>query len=86
MRQLIYPINNTDVGGGELKDVDFKSHETTNITFPLGLEYNITGSSNTKVLVDLASKCGVIPGTSKSDITVDYKATVRFLIASRARM
>ncbi|KAI0727231.1 hypothetical protein C8Q72DRAFT_876512 [Fomitopsis betulina] len=73
---LFYPINNTDVGGGEVKNVDFKSHETTNFTFPLNLEYNITGTSNTKVLVDLATKCGVIPGTSKSDITVDYTATV----------
>ena len=60
-----------------MKNVDFKSDETTNITFPLSLEYDVTASSNTKVLVDLASKCGVIPGTSSSDITVDYKATVR---------
>lgn len=68
-----------------MKNVDFKSHETTNFTFPLNLEYNITGTSNTKVLVDLATKCGVIPGTSKSDITVDYTATVCSPIVCRAR-
>ncbi|KAH9934736.1 uncharacterized protein B0H18DRAFT_869232 [Fomitopsis serialis] len=73
---LFYPINNTAVGGGSLKNVDFRSHETTNITFPLDLKYNITGSSSTNVLVDLAQKCGVLPGSSKSDITINYKATV----------
>ncbi|TFY64869.1 hypothetical protein EVJ58_g2336 [Rhodofomes roseus] len=73
---LFYPINNTAVGGGSLKNVDFKTDETTNVTFPLDLKYNITGSSSTSVLVDLANKCGVIPGSSKSDITINYKATV----------
>ncbi|KZT68124.1 hypothetical protein DAEQUDRAFT_671885 [Daedalea quercina L-15889] len=73
---LFYPINNTAVGGGSLTNVDFKSHETTNITFPLDLKYNITGSSNTEVLLDLAKKCGIVSGSSKTDITVNYKATV----------
>lgn len=75
---LFYPLNNnkTAVGGGEKKDVDFRSHQETNVTFPAQLLYNVTDDPNFSILVDLAKKCGVVPGVASSDVTLDYTAIV----------
>jgi len=68
---LIYPINNTPIGGGSLSNVVFKSGENTNITFPFAVNYKTSADPGGKILSDLATKCG-----SKSDVTVNYKITV----------
>ena len=73
--KIFYPINNTHVGGGELKNVDFQSNQQTNVTFPFSLDYIASNDPQYKVLLDLSEKCGVTGG-AQSDITVNYKLTV----------
>ncbi|PAV24018.1 hypothetical protein PNOK_0108600 [Pyrrhoderma noxium] len=71
---LTYPINNTDVGGGEKDNIVFKSHTQTTFQFPFTLTYNLSDDTNKSVLEDLLSKCG-ITGT-KENIDIDYKITL----------
>jgi hypothetical protein len=73
--QIFYPINNTNVGGGNATDITFNSHSETNFTFPFTISYQKSLDPNDKILVDIATKCGFIGG-SKSPITVDYKISV----------
>lgn len=77
LSQLFYPLNNTPIGGGEMNKIDFRSHTQTNFTFPMALQYNISADPGFNILIDLAKKCGIVPGTSASDVTVNYKITVR---------
>ncbi|EIN07222.1 hypothetical protein PUNSTDRAFT_53598 [Punctularia strigosozonata HHB-11173 SS5] len=72
---LHYPINNTDVGGGSKKNIDFEAHSNKTFDFPISLEYTLADDPNSAILADLATKCGFIGG-SKSDITVDYDITL----------
>jgi hypothetical protein len=74
--KIFYPINNTHVGGGQLDNIVFRSKEQTNITFPFALDYQASNDPNYQVLTSLAEKCGV-NGGAQSDITVNYKITVR---------
>jgi len=72
---IFYPINNTPIGGGNETDITFDSHSQTNFTFPFMIAYQKSLDPNNKILVDIATKCGFIGGTS-SPITVDYKITL----------
>lgn len=72
---IIYPINNTHIGGGELKDVVFRSNQQTNITFPFSINYIASNDPGYHVLLDLSQKCGVSAGARK-DISVNYKITL----------
>ncbi|KAI0928717.1 hypothetical protein AcW1_005884 [Taiwanofungus camphoratus] len=74
--ELFYPLNNTPIGGGEMNKIDFRSHTQTNFTFPMALQYNISADPGFNILIDLAKKCGIVPGTSASDVTVNYKITL----------
>ncbi|KAG2078145.1 hypothetical protein BDR04DRAFT_1124702 [Suillus decipiens] len=76
--QAYYPINNTLVGNGTENDITFNSNSQTNITFPFSLEFST--STNSGVLTDLASKCGVGGGAAE-DITLnlDIKVGLRVL-------
>jgi len=68
---IIYPINNTAIGNGTSKNIDFPSHSSRNFTFPFTIYYTTAIDPNNAILIDLATKCGIL-GT-KSDITVNYK-------------
>lgn len=72
--QIIYPINNTNVGQGILNNVVIHSNAQTNLTFPFSLDYIISIDPQHLILVDLAQKCGLVG--SKSNISVNYKITV----------
>lgn len=72
---IFYPINNTDIGGGNATDITFRSHSQTNFTFPFTIAYQKSLDPNNKILVDIATKCGFIGG-SRSQITVNYKITL----------
>jgi hypothetical protein len=74
LRQIFYPINNTAIGGGDSKNIVIKSNQQTNFTFPFAINYKTSLDPRNLILVDLATKCGVLG--AKSDITVDYKITV----------
>ncbi|KAH9981041.1 hypothetical protein BGW80DRAFT_1268067 [Lactifluus volemus] len=69
---IIYPINNTLIGNGTLKNVDLPSHTTTTFTFPFSLHYTEAIDPNRAILEDLIAKCG----GSQKDLTITYKLTV----------
>ena len=73
--KLLYPINNTPVGGGIANNIDFKSRSQTNFTFPFVLTYNSTQAEASAIFSDLATKCGVTGG-AKSNLNINYKITV----------
>jgi len=72
---LTYPIDNTPVGNGTKSAITFHSNSQTNFTLPFNVTYSTADDPNDKILVDIATKCGVI-GSSKSDITIDYEITL----------
>jgi LEA14-like dessication related protein len=80
---ITYPINKTDIGGGSAKDLTFQSHSNQTFTFPFVISYKKSLDPNNDILVDLATKCGVI-GSNKSNISVNYKITlgIRFLFVT----
>jgi len=72
---IIYPINNTNIGGGNETDITFHAHSQTNFTFPFTISYKKSLDPSSKIIADIATKCGFIGG-SKSQITVNYKLTL----------
>ena len=70
--QIIYPINNTLIGNGTLKNVVLPSHATTTFTFPFSLDYTEAIDPNHAILEDLLTKCA----GSQQDLTITYKLTV----------
>ncbi|CAK5277661.1 unnamed protein product [Mycena citricolor] len=77
--QIFYPINNTAIGNGTLNNINIQSKSTTNFTFPFEIQYSTAIDPNSKILLDLATKCGVLPGAT-SQLTVDYKITLALRI------
>jgi len=72
---IFYPINNTDIGGGNATDITFHTHSQTNFTFPFMIAYQKSLDPNNLILVDIATKCGFIGG-SRTQIKVNYKITL----------
>jgi len=77
--ELLYPINNTKIGGGNTT-INFKSRSQTNFSFPIDFSYNTSNDQQGVILHDLAAKCGV--GGTKSNLDIDYKIFlgIRFFI------
>ncbi|KAJ7271905.1 hypothetical protein B0H12DRAFT_1091939 [Mycena haematopus] len=73
--QIFYPINDTPIGNGTAKNVVFGSSAETNFTFPFSINYSTSIDPKNLILLDLAEKCGIL-GTTKSDLTVNYKITI----------
>jgi len=76
---LVYPIDNYPVGGGEQTGINIRSNSQTNFTFPFSLNYNTSDSSGTPVLNDIVAKC-----RASQDLTVNYelKLSLRIVIVS----
>jgi len=70
-----YPIGQTRVGSGELTNVNFPSHSTTNLTFPFSITYDPTLDKDQTILSDIASRCGLL-GAPKTPISVNYAVTL----------
>lgn len=69
-----YPVGNvSSIGGGNLTNVEFKSHTTTELAFPFIIDYQLADDPNFVIAQDLANKCGFLPGSTKTDIKVNYK-------------
>ncbi|TCD64547.1 hypothetical protein EIP91_003985 [Steccherinum ochraceum] len=75
---VFYPINNTHIGGGSIKDVNIKSNAETNFTLPFALNYTETEDPNFSVLQDIAGHCGFLPGGTQGDLSVNYKISLDF--------
>ncbi|KAJ3796939.1 hypothetical protein GGU11DRAFT_828263 [Lentinula aff. detonsa] len=74
---LTYPLdgNDTAIGNGSTSDITFHSHSNTTFTFPFEINYQFSTDPNYAILLDMASKCGILGG-SQSDITIDYNIKV----------
>ncbi|KJA27383.1 hypothetical protein HYPSUDRAFT_931062 [Hypholoma sublateritium FD-334 SS-4] len=81
---ITYPINNLPIGSGDASNILFKSRTETNFTFPFALVYNSTADTGSKVILDIAEKCGVTAGSTKQNIVVNYKITlgIRILVVT----
>ncbi|KAF7305044.1 LEA-2 domain-containing protein [Mycena kentingensis (nom. inval.)] len=81
---IFYPtdgVNDTEVGGGTATNIMLDANKETNFTFPFTIDYSTTKDPSSKILLDLATKCGVLGG-SKQQLTVHYKIKLelQFLI------
>ncbi|KAI8090442.1 hypothetical protein BDF21DRAFT_411286 [Thamnidium elegans] len=59
------------VGGGVIHNVNIKSYGISNFTFPFSIEYNPIKDEGYAMLIDIATKCGLLGGESQ-DLTIDY--------------
>jgi hypothetical protein len=73
---IFYPINNTNVGGGEQNDITFNSHSIKDVTFPFSFVYNKTADPQGMIITDLVRRCGFIDPSTKEDISIQYKIAV----------
>jgi len=69
--------NNADLGGGVARNIKLKSKSQSEFDFPISIVYKQSQDIGSRVVNDLAIKCGALPGTTKSNLIVDYKITVR---------
>ncbi|KAH6918377.1 hypothetical protein BKA70DRAFT_1247022 [Coprinopsis sp. MPI-PUGE-AT-0042] len=80
--EIFYPILGENpgrpVGGGEARDIEFKSGEETDFTFPFALSYKSTDDPGSAVFADLGQKCG-FSGERRQNIVINYKLTVESL-------
>ncbi|KAJ6597019.1 hypothetical protein DFH09DRAFT_109035 [Mycena vulgaris] len=75
--EIYYPLNNnnTAIGNGTKNNIVLESNAQTNFTFPFAIDYSTSLDPQSKILVDIAQKCGIL-GTSTSDLVVQYKITL----------
>ncbi|GAN05229.1 conserved hypothetical protein [Mucor ambiguus] len=72
------------VGGGEILNVHIRSYGITNFTFPFSIKYNPTKDEGYAMLTDIASKCGLLGGSSKQDLYIEYDLIPTIRIAGIA--
>ncbi|KAH0583758.1 hypothetical protein J132_00769 [Termitomyces sp. J132] len=77
---IFYPINNTQVGEGDAKNVVFKANQLTNWTFPFTITYKTTDDPQGRIIQDLGSKCGATGPKSNIDVTYTITLAIRILI------
>lgn len=63
------------MGGGEARNIEFKSGEQTNFTFPFALAYRAADDPGSAVFADLGQKCG-FGDSRRQNIVINYKLTV----------
>ncbi|KAJ7632744.1 hypothetical protein FB45DRAFT_513323 [Roridomyces roridus] len=84
--EISYPLsgNTTNIGGGTKSDLVISSNAQTNFTFPFEIAYTTSIDPNGKILADLVTKCGILPGTTRQNLVVDYKITlgIQFLFVT----
>jgi len=75
-----YPNFDKSIGGGNLTDVKIESRGNTTINFPFSIRYDKDIDPNFAILLDIASKCGLIGSTTKQKITIDYTVSLSLKI------
>lgn len=77
--EIFYPLPGEnpgrDVGGGEARDIVFKSGEETDFTFPFALRYSQAKDPGAAVFAQLGQKCG-FGGGPRQNIVINYKLTL----------
>ncbi|KAK4513799.1 uncharacterized protein ATC70_005805 [Mucor velutinosus] len=72
------------VGGGEILNVHIRSHGITNFTFPFSIKYDPMKDEGYAMLTDIASKCGLLGGSNKEDLYIQYDLIPTIRIAGIA--
>jgi len=77
-----YPLGgaNTQIGGGTQKNVVFPTNSKTAFTFPFTIEYSQAADPGGKILIDIATKCGFVPGSAKQQLKLNYSLTLAIQI------
>ncbi|KAG0284695.1 hypothetical protein BGZ96_010962 [Linnemannia gamsii] len=75
-----YPSYTPSIGGGSLSNVDFPSHSTVLLKFPISASYDRVADPGLTVVKDIINRCG-IAGGDKTNILINYdlKLTVRII-------
>ncbi|KAG2201824.1 hypothetical protein INT47_004381 [Mucor saturninus] len=63
---------NTPVGGGEIYNLNIKSYGISNFTFPFSIKYDPMRDEGYAMLIDIATKCGLLGDTNKEDLLIQY--------------
>ncbi|KAI0341664.1 hypothetical protein BDW22DRAFT_1429783 [Trametopsis cervina] len=77
---VVYPINNTKIGAGDLWNLKIGSNQQTNFSVPFMLNYTTSIDPNFAILGDIANHCGFGSSSGSSAITVNYAITLDFKI------
>jgi len=82
--EIFYPINNTNVGGGQENDITFHAHSNHDFVFPFSFIYSKAADPTGAIIQDIATKCGIVSASTKQDISVQYTITLhlKVLVAS----
>ncbi|KAL7410726.1 hypothetical protein BDY24DRAFT_399150 [Mrakia frigida] len=70
--QAFYPDVATQIGGGNLTDVKFKSGSKTTFNFPFRVDYTTSLDSNNTIILDIVDRCGFLVAANKRNIEIDY--------------
>jgi len=73
---VTYPINNTEIGGGEEDHIVIASNSKTSFTFPFSIKYSEASDPDNAIIKDILNKCGFIAGSIQEDLTLGYKLTL----------
>ncbi|CAJ0635185.1 1372_t:CDS:2 [Entrophospora sp. SA101] len=71
-----YPNFDKSIGGGNLTNVNIESRGNTTINFPFSIRYDKEIDPNFAILLDIASKCGLIGSSGKQKITINYTVSL----------
>nr|CAG8587832.1 11567_t:CDS:2 [Entrophospora candida] len=71
-----YPNFDKSIGGGNLTNVNIESRGNTTINFPFSIHYDKEIDPNFAILLDIASKCGLIGSSGKQKITINYTVSL----------
>ncbi|CEP07553.1 hypothetical protein [Parasitella parasitica] len=72
------------VGGGEIYNVNIRSYGLSNFTFPFSIHYDPINDEGYTMLLDIASKCGLLGGSDKEDLYIEYDLIPTIRIAGIA--
>jgi len=75
-----YPGHDASIGGGNKTNVHIEKQANTTINFPFSIVYDPTTDPGFTILLDIASKCGLTPGSQKQKITINYLLTLSFKV------
>lgn len=75
-----YPGHDTSIGGGNKTNVHIEKDANTTINFPFSVVYDPSTDPGLTILSDIASKCGILPGSQKQKLTINYLLTLGFKV------
>lgn len=78
--KAFFPPLTSQLGGGELSNINFPANSDTNFLFPFNITYSMSEDPNNILVTALVDKCGIKPGTSVQQLTIQYDLTLSLRI------